>query len=51
MKLEKISGSRASFATECALLPPPPHTDTTDTAHPKATVLLEGHALALLKLS
>jgi hypothetical protein len=46
VKLEKLSGSRASFATQCLLLPTPPEEDNYVDS---PTVLLEGQALALLK--
>ncbi|KAH7620023.1 putative 3-hydroxybutyryl-CoA dehydratase [Nannochloris sp. 'desiccata'] len=52
VRLEKLSGSRASFATECVLLPTPtPNKDKVGTPQDESTttVLLEGQALALLK--
>jgi len=54
VRLENLKGSRASFATECVLLPTPSiqtsDMDSTGTLQPESSpVLLEGQALALLK--
>ena len=54
VRLEKLSGSRASFSTQCLLLPQKPSLDdslpdATNTVHTAGPVLIEGQAFAILR--